>query len=1228
MKKFFVGLMALLVSATVFAERVTQDDAALVANHFMNVAANPRVRKALPAKHMVMKKAATATENQYYIYENANGEGWVMIAANDIAHPIMAYSETGQFRTDNQPDNLKVWLGQYDKKIQYAEQNGIEATDEVKAEWAALRNGVRMAKASVVVAPLIQTTWDQDNPYWQYCPSKGSEKTYVGCVATAMAQVMNYWKWPKQGTGSYSYTSNQNSLSCSANFGNTTYDWDNMVNHYTTYYSGSSQVSAPTPTTAQKEAVATLMYHCGVAVEMDYGVASQGGSGAQTIYPNASNTTAKCAQDALWRYFGYKKSSLKGYYRPGGYGYSAVNEATWLNLLKTELDAHRPIMYAGADSEGGHSFVCDGYDSDNKFHFNWGWSGYCDGYYSVNNMVPGSGGSGAGNGSYNDDQDIIIGIEPDADPVSVTGVSVAPTELTLKIKERSSLTATVTPNDASISSVVWSSNNESVATVSSTGVVTGISAGSATITATTVDGGFTATCAVTVTNEVVPAIALEVDYARAKYQTDDDYWILIAYDSATEVPWVQFYFESSSNKIAGTYDLADSGAYLWNDPDDEDASVQATSGQLNIQCIGKDDGSNGCNTYQITATFTCNDGMDYTLNATLEVCASNSSNTAIDLADNAGDGAPIEVTWLASGDNFATTLAVDGGLVLPATTPAACESGKVFVGWSKDEIDETDTKPTFAKNGDAVTANTTYYAVYATQEGEGSAYITKTMSTFSATSGNIEDDANLSYTAAQGTASTAPAVNGGEIRIYQNGGTLTVTANNGKKITDLTIGSSMETTIKYAIDGGSASSNQSISAGGTFSLSDIEATSILFTCTGTDKNHRLYLNYLSATYPGDATYSGYTTTCGAPAPKYAITVNTATNGSLATSPATEAAAGRTVTVTATPATHYHLATLTVKDASNNNVTVSGTGNTRTFVMPAEAVTVSGTFAVDDKYTVRFIDKGVVISSEDYFIGETAEKPANPSADCADYTFVGWWTAELAADNTTAQTWKTNFTVSGAQDYYAIYSKTEVGELGTNYNKITDLEDLTTGNYVVAGNSSYAMKNSIYSSYYLAAASVTASANVISNPANNVIWQITRSGDNVSFYNAAVSQYVCLFQSGTHYNLKLQDDANWFTATVSSGNWSFESNDCSGYYLVHTVYNSTHEFAAKTSSSYTIQLFKQQYNSTTYYSSVVSCSATAIENNVVAPKAQKVIENGQIVIIRGNEKYTIFGQKIQ
>lgn len=408
--RFVLVLFVLLIGlSSAYAERVSQEDAALVAGNFLSAGdtTSSQVAQA-PARTGKIRRVAMAEEAQYYVYENANGEGWVMVAANDVAHPILAYSETGQFRTDQQPANLKSWLGHYNKEIEVAEQNGVEATEEIQSEWKALRKGVRKAKTVAVVSPLIETGWDQDSPYWNDCPTKNSQHAYVGCVATALAQVMNYWQWPETGTGSNSVEFNNTTYTVDFSTGN--YDWANMLKVY-----GSSG------TTTQKAAVAKLMYHCGVAVGMSYGT---NGSGAYTI--NWGDENEACAENALWKYFRYKKSEIKSYYRNGYTGsvYSSWNEANWIAMLKTELDARRPIMYSGADSDednaGGHSFVCDGYDSDNKFHFNWGWENWCDGYYNINSLVTNDPGSGGGNGDYSYQQDVIIGIIPDKPSVTIT----------------------------------------------------------------------------------------------------------------------------------------------------------------------------------------------------------------------------------------------------------------------------------------------------------------------------------------------------------------------------------------------------------------------------------------------------------------------------------------------------------------------------------------------------------------------------------------------------------------------------------------------------------------------------------------------------------------------------------------------------------------------------------------------------------------------------------------
>ena len=464
MKKFIFGLLAMMVSVTLFAERISPDDAALVANNFMNVAPASGVKKAVPQKKMVRK--ATAEENLFYVYENADGEGWVIVAANDAVSPILAYSETGHFRTDNQPTNVRAWMGKYNKFIQKIEVDGVVAGEETTEQWNELRKGVRKAKAAAVVGPLVKTTWDQDSPYWNLCPGTGNSKAYTGCVATAMAQVMKYWEWPVQGTGSHSYqpldpnsetgAKSKRYSTQSANFGNTTYDWANMKNSYTGSYSST-----------EATAVATLMFHCGVATEMMYGNADDDGSGTYTVNYGDEEDHA-CAQNALWMNFGYKKSTLTGYMRDG-FTYQGVKyydswtDSKWTAMIKEELDKQHPIMYGGAGSGGGHSFVCDGYDSNGKFHFNWGWSGSNDGYYALSNLAPGSGGAGGGSYDFSEDQDVLIGIVPDKKDLPKVNVtwSVDGVETVVEYTQEDALVLPATPANCPSGKVFvgWTANS-------------------------------------------------------------------------------------------------------------------------------------------------------------------------------------------------------------------------------------------------------------------------------------------------------------------------------------------------------------------------------------------------------------------------------------------------------------------------------------------------------------------------------------------------------------------------------------------------------------------------------------------------------------------------------------------------------------------------------------------------------------------------------------------------
>ena len=434
-----LSLLALLVLFTlpIFAKHVDVENAKVVASTFWSQNVGKLTRA--PFSDVTSQTEFT----NFYIFNTS--DGFVIVSADDIAYPILGYSDAGNFDPQNIPVNMYEWLQGYEDEIQFGIENGISASAEIAADWEKLSSGQGLSpKRSRSVNALVQTRWNQGSPYNNLCPydSGEGERTVTGCVATAMAQIMKYWNYPTQGNGSVTYNAtgygNQ-----TANFGNTTYDWNNMLNTYSN-----------SATSAQKNAVATLMYHCGVAVHMSYGVSSTGGSGAVTV--GSSNGTAEYA---MKNYFLYK-NTLAGRYR------SSYSDTNWKNMMYTDLDAGRPIIYTGRGDGGGHCFICDGYNNSNQFHFNWGWGGYCDGFYAINSLVPGTGGIGSGNGTYNESQSAIFGIEPNA------GLFAIPNALTFSGLGESK---TFMVRSSTASNQSWSaSSNQSWLTVSpSTGAGSG-----------------------------------------------------------------------------------------------------------------------------------------------------------------------------------------------------------------------------------------------------------------------------------------------------------------------------------------------------------------------------------------------------------------------------------------------------------------------------------------------------------------------------------------------------------------------------------------------------------------------------------------------------------------------------------------------------------------------------------------------------------------------------------
>ena len=373
--------MAVLLTSAAMASPVSPKRAAAVAHNFFGSLCG--------AKSTLQDLSKEWPYDGMYLFVGSQG-GFVLVAADDAARPILGYSPSGSLDPQNLPTPLQQWLQAYQQEINALREAKSTPCAAYAPEWYALENNL-MPKDSVSggVEPLLTTHWDQDYPYNGYCP----RGTVTGCAATAQAQIMNYWQHPAFGQGSHSYTHATYGLQ-QADFAHTLYDWNNMPD----------QASSSTPM-EQKEAVAVLMYHCGVSLEMGYGTAAQGGSMAAGL---AGRPGFASIDNSLKDYFCYSPD-MRVVFKDNGY----TNER-WRDQLIAELDQRRPVVYTGSATQGGHGFVCDGYDNRGYLHFNFGWSGVGDGYFPVDSISPGVGGAG-GNGTYtfNMNNAALLGLVPD-----------------------------------------------------------------------------------------------------------------------------------------------------------------------------------------------------------------------------------------------------------------------------------------------------------------------------------------------------------------------------------------------------------------------------------------------------------------------------------------------------------------------------------------------------------------------------------------------------------------------------------------------------------------------------------------------------------------------------------------------------------------------------------------------------------------------------------------------
>ena len=322
----------------------------------------------------------------FYVFNTE--DGFVIVSADDCETPIIGYSHEGRFDPNEVPVQMEAYLQDFVERIQYGIENHIEADELTARQWEMVKAIGRLneSKTASAVEPLLTEMWEQGCHYNELCPTFSKVPcghAEVGCVAVAMGQIMHYWRYPNTGWGSHSYYHMGNvNATLSADFGNTVYDWDHMPDSLT---DDSSDIEV--------EAVATLLFHCGVSVDMNYGY-------------NGSSASSNNIRNAMTRYFNYSRYM----HQESRVDFS---DAEWLTMIKNDLDLQHPVQYSGSGS-GGHAFVCDGYDENDLLHFNWGW-GRANGYFALGHLNP------IGY-HFNDDNSAIFGIVPQYDPwpVSVT----------------------------------------------------------------------------------------------------------------------------------------------------------------------------------------------------------------------------------------------------------------------------------------------------------------------------------------------------------------------------------------------------------------------------------------------------------------------------------------------------------------------------------------------------------------------------------------------------------------------------------------------------------------------------------------------------------------------------------------------------------------------------------------------------------------------------------------
>ena len=341
----FAVIFLLLLTTCVWAGHVNREQARAKAHHFLMEKGRNRTLVDAETRTSAARSHGVVLPDYYYVFNAGDGQGFVIVSADDRTSDILGYCPEGTFDADKIPSNMAAWLQGYEEQIKYVQEND--------SQIALTRS---YGDSRPAVSPLIKTKWAQGTPYNNDLPFYNGQRCITGCTATALAQVMYYYQYPTGMTTEIpGYTTSTHRIKVN-NLPATTFNWSQMALSYSGY-----------TTSAQNAAVAHLMEYCSKALQADLG-------------PSSTFGYSSMQKEVLYSFFGYDKGvKVKEY--------SSMSSKQWSQMLYEEVAAGRPVLHRGAGN-GAHHFVLDGYDGEGMFHFNWGWNGYCDGYFKLDALTP------------------------------------------------------------------------------------------------------------------------------------------------------------------------------------------------------------------------------------------------------------------------------------------------------------------------------------------------------------------------------------------------------------------------------------------------------------------------------------------------------------------------------------------------------------------------------------------------------------------------------------------------------------------------------------------------------------------------------------------------------------------------------------------------------------------------------------------------------------------------